>query len=82
MLCAREAAIDGATSPSVISRTLAPTSRSSPIRPSCRSRSRTTTTTSSTFLPFAFATRLTFSAGDASMSIASAAAAPTAILSM
>jgi hypothetical protein len=33
-------------------------------------------------MPFALATRSTFSAGDASMSIASAASGPTAILSM
>ena len=37
---------------------------------------------SSTFLPFALATRRTFSAGGASMSIASAPSRPTAILSM
>ena len=53
----RAAAIDGATSPSVISRTFAPTSRSSAISASCRSRSRTTTVTSSACMPFAFATR-------------------------
>ena len=76
------AAIDGATSPSRIRFTRAPASRSSAIRLSCRSRSSTTTVTSATSIPFASATAWTFSVGDASIEIASAASAPTAILSM
>ena len=76
------AAIAGATSPSRIRFTRAPALRSSAIRSSWRSRSSTTTVTSFTSIPFASATRWTFSVGDASMSIASAASGPTAILSM
>ena len=58
------------------------TPAASAISGSWRSRSRTTTLTSSECIPFASATRRTFSAGGASMSIASAASGPTAILSM
>ena len=76
------AAIAGATSPSVISSTLASVARSAAIRSLCRSRSRTTTVTSLGLTPFAFATRLMFSAGGASMSTSSAASGPQAILSM
>ena len=63
------AAIAGATSPSRIRFTFAPASRSSAISSLCRSRSSTTTETSRGVTPFAFATALTFSVGDASMSI-------------
>ena len=75
-------AIAGATSPSRIRSTFAPASRSSAIKASWRSRSRTTTEISRGVTPFASATRSTFSVGDASMSIASAASGPQAILSM
>ncbi len=76
------AAIAGATSPSRIRLTFAPASRSSAISASWRSRSSTITLTSREAFPFASATRSTFSVGDASMSIASAASGPHAILSM
>src|SRR5262245_26566451 len=78
----RAAAIAGATSPSRIRFTFAPASRSSRIRPSCRSRSSTTTDTSVGRTPLASATASTFSVGDALMSIASIASGPHAILSM
>src|SRR5579884_1558003 len=78
----RAAAIAGATSPSRIRLTRAPDSRSSAIRSSWRSRSSTITRMSVTRRPFASATARTFSAGDAVMSIASTASAPTAIFSM
>jgi hypothetical protein len=76
------AAIAGATSPSVISRTFAPTSRRSAISCSWRGRSSTTTETSVGVMPRALATARTLSAGGASMSIASADSGPQAILSM
>ena len=76
------AAMAPATSPSVIKNTRAPTSRTSVIKPAWRSRSRIVTVISSGRTPFAFATRRTFSAGDAVMSIASAASGPAATFSM
>ncbi len=76
------AAIAGATSPSVISSTFAPASRSSSISASCLGRSRTTTATSLTETPFAWATARTLSVGEASIETASADSGPVAILSM
>ena len=61
---------------------LCPASRSSAIRSSWRSRSSTTMDSSRGVTPFAFATALTFSVGDASMSMTSIASGPTAIFSM
>ena len=76
------AAIAGATSPSGTRSTFAPTSRSSAISVSWRSRSSTTTVTWVGFFPSAFATRSTFSRAGASMSTESIASGPHAILSM
>jgi hypothetical protein len=72
----------GATSPSVMRNTRAPTSRTSWIMSWCRSRSRITTVICSGPTPFAFATRRTFSPGGAVTSSASAASGPVAIFSM
>src|SRR5438093_1094060 len=76
------AAIAAATSPSRISRTFAPASRSSAINASWRSRSRTTTEISRVDTALALATALTFSVGEALMSTTSMPCDPTAIFSM
>ena len=78
----RAAEIAPATSPSVMNRMRAPASRTSCTSCSWRGRSRIHTVTSSGCPCLAFATRRTFSATGAVMSMTSAASGPVAIFSM